>query len=62
MSMQIDNALNLTGIILERIQVLILHAVENDRFAVEVVAGLTSKSLHVWTVQQRSKPFSLVSF
>ena len=42
-----DNALNLTGIILEHIQVFILLAMENDFSAVEVVAGLTSKSLHM---------------
>ena len=42
---KIENALNLTGIILERIQVFILLAVENDRSVVEVVAGLTCKSL-----------------
>ena len=44
---KIDNALNLTGIILERIQVFILLAVENDCSAVEVGAGLTSKSIHM---------------
>ena len=44
---KIDKALNLTGIILERIQVLVLLAVENDRTAVVVVAGLTNKSLHM---------------
>ena len=44
---KIDRVLNLTGIILERIRVLILLAVENDRSAVEVVAGLTSKTLHM---------------
>ena len=42
-----DYALNLTGIILERIQGFILLAVENYRSAIEVVAGLTSKSLHM---------------
>ena len=35
---RIDNALNLTGIILERVHVLILLSVENDRSSVEVVA------------------------
>ena len=44
---KIDNALNFTGMILERIQVFILLAVENDRSAVEVVAGLTNKSLYM---------------
>ena len=44
---KIDRVLNLTGIILERIRVLILLAMENDRSAVEVVAGLTSKTLHM---------------
>ena len=34
----------------ERIQVFILLEVENDRSAAEVVTGLTSKSLHMWTV------------
>ena len=36
---KIENALNLTGITLERIHVFILFAVENDCPAVEVVAG-----------------------
>ena len=44
---KIGYALNLTEIILERLQVFILLAVENDRSAVVVVAGLTSKSLHM---------------
>ena len=44
---KIDNALNLTGITLESIQVFILLAVEKDRSAVEVVVGLTSKNLNM---------------
>ena len=59
---EIDNALNLPGIILERIQVFILLAVENNRSAVEVVAGLTSKSLHMWTVHGRSDRCFVESF
>ena len=62
---KIDYTLNITGIMLERIQVFILFAVENDRSAVEVVAGLTSKSLHIGTVQIKTgtnKSCSLGSF
>ena len=59
---KIDNALNLTGIILERIQVFIFLAVENDVSAIEVVPGLTSKSLYVRTAHGRSKRCSLGSF
>ena len=59
---KIDYTLNITGIMLERIQVLILLAVENDRSAVEVVAGLTSKSLHMGTVHGTNKSCSLRSF
>ena len=44
---KIGNALNLTGIILERIQVIILPLVESNRSALEVVAGVTSRSLHI---------------
>ena len=42
--------------------ILVLLAVENDRSAVQVVAGLTSKSLQMWTVYERSKRCSLGSF
>ena len=44
---KIENALNFTEIILERIQNFILLAVENDRSALEIVVGLTSKSLNM---------------
>ena len=58
---KIDNAFNFTGMILERIQVFIFLAVENDCSAIEVVAGLTNKSLYMSTVHGKSKCCSLGS-
>ena len=53
---KIENTLNFTGIILERIQVLILLPVENDRSAVEVVAGIT----RVYTCELSMKKVNVV--